>query len=394
MIHAQILNGKGYVFVVGSDKNKRKQCDTTEPPVPEQTPPKKRPMQQTPVSSVLAGLMMAGGDRHVLTYKQIRHAARALGIDKLPNNMLEEYMAKTFDVERCKINMTIDGQKKNVFAFQKVRFAMLQVQRHKDRQHMPAPPDVIPPIQRMPRADLTVWQQGAVHKIEMSLQSTLRALAPLSTAAPTDATGGMPGYFGIELYVSLDGKHCIQYIYPWSKLHKHMVAGDIHIGDVVTDVQYLGCHFALEYSGMPPQWRAKLLDKSANDLALRLQSSFTSEVLVERSLSTPGDDQRSLDRLFFYGGSQQERDGCVRLLQQDDQHAPFCVLSMKQHHAKIVDIYASSQTQQPLVVLSYALQQQCAPTRHSVCLLCFLLKTHLSSKIAHYDGIEYICVRM
>ena len=81
------------------------------------------------VAPLISGLMEPGDDKDILLYKEIRLFTKALGIDKMPNSLLEEYMLVTFGLERSKLAATIDGVKKNVFAFLKVRFSHTQQDR-------------------------------------------------------------------------------------------------------------------------------------------------------------------------------------------------------------------------------------------------------------------------
>ena len=322
------------------------------------------------VAPLISGLMEPGDDKDILLYKEIRLFTKALGIDKMPNSLLEEYMLVTFGLERSKLAATIDGVKKNVFAFLKVRFSHTQQDRIVKRNQIGlfsqaaavAPAQAVcvgnadPVVAKIARDSLTRWQLGAVAKIETSLKNSLQALSPPPASAAAD--GDMvrqKGYFGIQMYAAEDGSRCIQYIYPWSNAYPALLAGQIKLHDQVISAQYNGYEYVFFLSGMSSSTRLDLTNKTCDDLSLEINyhTLYRVTVTLKRTLHTLQEDTRSLDRVFFYGGSQNDRDECIHFLQLEKANAPFCVLSMKQHHSKIANMYVSSRTQSKFVVISY-----------------------------------------
>jgi len=321
---------------------------------------------------MFASLMRPGKVFDVLFHREIRQRAKRAGMKPMSNETLEKYVYKKFGLNAFKPSKTINGKRKQARGFKNIRFAKVPrkiknengegASKRIKTESMPTSfSSVLTSMQAGPVSNNmstvqsyktlvmkpqqmegggSLWQQGVMLTIKKSLGVSVLAHDKEGKHVKNEGIVGV----GIVISKDRDGSNIINGVVPGTSA---ALLGGVEIGEKLTyvnDTAVIG--------KTTDELRTMLMGKYGTQVALTTTPSLRT-VTMMRTLPVVKDIVAApLDKIFFYGGTQEDRDICIgRLL--SEQEAYFVDDPTQNNLLKIVQVYSKSMLPKLLVVVKY-----------------------------------------
>jgi len=322
-----------------------------------------------------AGLMRPGKVCDVLFHKEIRQRAKKAGImNPMSNETLEKYVLKIFGLHAFKPSKTVNGKRKQASGFKNVRFARvcrkleavpvkkaLQITEKEsmagsfssvllsnpvgavsDKMSAIQPQAIL--LQRMVHKKKGVvyasWQQGVMSSIKASLGALTLSCEREEKHVKVEANVGV----GVVLSKDRQGCHVVNAVVPGSSA---ALNGVVQIGESITSV----CDIIVHHK-TTEELRTMLMGTDGTNVAFTVAPSLRTVTLQRSFLVMEDVVAAPLDKIFFYGGSHEDRDKCIcRIL---SEHETYFIDDPTQNNLlKIAEVYSKSMLPKSLVVVKY-----------------------------------------
>jgi len=354
------------------------------------TSQKKRKMQEdaTDFDEVtFAGLMCPGKEKNIIFHEEIRQRAKMAGMDRMSDEVLEKYVFKFFGLKAFEPSKDVNGKHKQARGYKNLRFTSLFKKDHVHSSRIvtrdgPVPPSKLSQVQASPalkvvklvhavpsekddqsRAPssvvagvhmpllaagiqskndgMSLWQTGVMTLIHESLAKTTSSMPSMDSS----------GNIGVGLVLSKDRRGII--------VVSRIIAGPsavlssefVEVGDRVVNIDgyMINDEFSLEHVC------GRIMGKPGSTVHIKMRCVNNPRdkeiVFLRNPLSVQMPTTPTPNKIFVYGGLQEDRDKCIGRLQRD--YGAYCILPMQSSTLKIADMYSKCDVRKPLVVIEY-----------------------------------------
>jgi len=337
--------------------------------------------------ATFAGLMCLGTENDVVFHKEIRQCASMAGMDRMSNENLEKYVFKIFGQKAYNASKEVQGTRKQARGYKHLRFVHRSESDHvgmstprvkggparmppssptlmhsapKVARLMPPTAAIIPQASDAPlpgealalmpllSADTRVGDDNA-----STWQKSVMALVheSLGTATLSVATADDSDNIGVGLVLSKDRRDNIVVSRILAGGSAAMSPELIKVGDRVMRVD---ASIIMNETSLENVCRM-IMGKPGSMVQIKLYSDHISAcreiTLVRRPPNSGIVAAPGVDKIFFYGGLQEDRDKCIGRLQRD--HDAYCILPVQSSAPKIADLFSKCDTNKSLVVIEY-----------------------------------------
>jgi len=307
-----------------------------------------------------AALLRSGARRHILFHKEIRNFAVKAGMDRMPNATIEEYVFKIFCLRAYKPSKIVDGKQVQGLGFRNLRFAKAASKGQpllSAARQTPSPQlkqaalqeDV--PCAQVKQVFSSDWQKGAMGMIRNSLGteiSSLEALYSVGSGDPIDTP-----FVGMVLSKNRQNNTIIGRVIPGAAYSPNIKVGHELAYHCIEKVDGREETHNIQNSTLAEICKLIRADPS-RDVKIHFTVAKCKAfygLLRRHPVGLPLKTPLLQDKIFFYGGTQVDRDSCIRFLQRE--HASYNILTAESTLSKIADIYCKSKVEKSVVVMEF-----------------------------------------
>jgi len=319
--------------------------------------------------TTFASLMCAGTENNIIFHQEIRQHAKMAGMDRMSNEVLEKYVFKIFGLKAYKPSKDVKGKRKQARGYKN----LCLVRPTNPPQHQVSSVFKVVKVAKLVQP-LTSEQDGkspAASSFVAAAQSPLLVagtksnddamslwqtrvmaliLESLGKATPATHTVDSSGNMGVGLVLSKNRR------------------GEIVVGQITTCTDSVLCDFVsvgdyvrivdgyiIDLGTTLEDVCNRLTGKPGSTVQIQLlgdDNSTGKNLIVQRNARFLGLPVTPIgNKIFFYGGSQEDRDKCIGRLQRNFD--AYCILPMQSSALKIAELYSKRKVNTSIVVIEY-----------------------------------------
>jgi len=317
---------------------------------------------------LFATLLEHGERKDTVHIKAIRDHARAAGMDRMSNITIETYVMKLYGLREYKPCKTIDGKLVQASGFHHLKLRNIMPCSSVDKAPGPVKQncepvltttglttatvsqthDKIAPVVALPVlktaaamvarqvVEASAWEKAVISKIHenLALPSAVSSMDTCVDSAHLD--------FEVGLGISADRDGFVRI-----NQMRDAPQGTLSMLRLNQIIVYVDNVPVQEKS--PETVRGMLV--GAKDSLVKIMVAPSGNEVVLRRMYRPTPDAFTSDKVVFHGGSKQDRDNCIGVLQRE--YSAYCIDFASKPYAKTAETFSKTQLATSLVVVQY-----------------------------------------